>query len=153
VPVTLTLRRLGYRLAYRLLQVFWFIARPHKRGVKCLVTCHDRVLLVRHTYGSHAWDVPGGAMKRGEAPLSAARREMEEELGLDAVEWASIGELQGSVDHRRDTIHCFHAELCEPTLRIDRGELAAATWFARSALPADLAPYARAVIARATLVP
>jgi 8-oxo-dGTP pyrophosphatase MutT (NUDIX family) len=145
----LTLRRFGYRLAYRLLQVFWFVARPRKRGVKCLVTCHDRVLLVRHTYGSRAWDVPGGAIKRGESPRAAAHREMEEELGLHAVDWASIGELQGNVNHRRDTIHCFHAELCEPTLTLDHGELAAVDWFARSQLPTDLAPYVGEVLARA----
>ena len=82
MPVTLTLRRLGYRIAYRVLQVFWFVDAPPKQGVKCLLTCHDRVLLVRHTYGSRAWDVPGGAIKRGEPPLTAARREMGEELGL-----------------------------------------------------------------------
>ena len=152
MPVTLTLRRLGYRLAYRLLQAFWFIARPEKRGVKCLVTCRDRVLLVRHTYGSRAWDVPGGAIKRGESPATAAHREMVEELGLDGAAWASIGELEGSVNHRRDVIHCFHVELCEPALRIDRGELAAVDWFARGALPADLAPYAQPVIARAPSV-
>ena len=75
VPVTLTLRRLGYRMAYRVLQVFWFVRRPPKEGVKCLVTCRDRVLLVRHTYGSRAWDVPGGAIKRGEPPLAAAHRD------------------------------------------------------------------------------
>ena len=149
MTVTLTLRRLGYRLAYRLLRVFWFVARPRKHGVKCLVTCHDRVLLVRHTYGSPAWDVPGGAIKRGESPLSAAHREMEEELGLDAVAWASIGEIHGSVDHRRDVIHCFHAEVCEPALRIDRGELEEVDWFPRGALPTDLAPYAEPVITRA----
>ena len=152
VPVTLTLRRLCYRLAYRLLQVFWFVARPHKSGVKCLVTCRGRVLLVRHTYGNGAWDVPGGAMKRGESPLSAARREMEEELGLDGVEWADIGQVQGSVDHRRDTIHCFRAEICEPALTIDRGELATAHWFDRSELPPDLAPYVGSVLARAPAV-
>jgi 8-oxo-dGTP pyrophosphatase MutT (NUDIX family) len=149
VPVTLRLRRLGYRLAYRLLQVVWFVGRPHKRGVKCLVTCRDRVLLVRHTYGSPAWDVPGGAIKRGESPLSAAQREMEEELGLNGVDWAEIGQLKGNVDHRRDTIHCFRAEMCEPTLTIDRGELALVDWFARSALPDDLGPYVGSVIARA----
>ncbi|MGZ4172494.1 MAG: NUDIX hydrolase [Solirubrobacteraceae bacterium] len=152
MPVTLTLRRLGYRLAYRLLQVFWFVARPHKRGVKCLLTCRDRVLLVRHTYGNPAWDVPGGAIKRGEAPLSAASREMEEELGLDGVDWAEIGQVQGNVNHRSDTIHCFRAEICEPALTIDRGELAAVDWFARSELPADLGPYVGSVIARAPAI-
>jgi ADP-ribose pyrophosphatase YjhB (NUDIX family) len=152
VPVTLTLRRFGYRLAYRVLQVFWFVARPPKQGVKCLVTCRDRVLLVRHTYGSRAWDIPGGAIKRGEPPLAAARREMDEELGLSEVEWMDIGEIRGNVNHRRDTIHCFCAELCEPALTIDRGELATVQWFARGALPEDLGPYVGSVIARAPAV-
>ncbi len=152
MPVTLTLRRLGYRAAYRVLQVFWFLARPRKRGVKCLLTCRDRVLLVRHTYGSRAWDIPGGAMKRRESPLSAARREMSEELGLDGVDWAAIGELRGNVDHRRDTIQCFRAEMCDPDLTLDRGELAVAEWFARDGLPDDLAPYVGSVIARAPAI-
>ena len=149
MTVTLTLRRLGYRLAYRVLQVFWFVRRPPKAGVKCLVTCRDRVLLVRHTYGSRAWDVPGGAIKRGEPPLAAARREMGEELGLAGAEWIAIGEVRGNVDHRRDTIHCYRVEMCEPALTVDRGELAEVDWFARDALPEDLAPYVGSVIARA----
>jgi 8-oxo-dGTP pyrophosphatase MutT (NUDIX family) len=147
--VSVTLRRLGFRAAYRILQLFWFVARPHKQGVKCLVTCRDRVLLVRHTYGDRAWDVPGGAIKRRESPVAAARREMGEELGLSGVEWTQVGELRGTVSHRRDTIHCFRAELCEPSLTIDRGELAAVDWFARSALPDRLGPYVGSVIARA----
>ena len=152
MPVTLTLRRLGYRTAYRVLQVFWFVVRPSKHGVKCLVTCRDRVLLVRHTYGDRAWDIPGGAIKRAEQPLTAAGREMSEELGLNGVQWVPIGEVRGRVNHRRDTIHCFRAEICEPALTIDRGELAAVDWFARTALPDDLAPYVGSVIARAAAI-
>ena len=74
---------------------------------------------------------------------------MVEELGLDGVQWTEIGQVHGNVDHRRDTIHCFHAELFEPRLTIDRGELAAVDWFERSGLPTDLAPYAGPVIAQA----
>lgn len=40
----------------------------------------DSVLLVR----SDRWKLPGGALKRGEPPRAAARREVEEETGLDA---------------------------------------------------------------------
>ena len=152
VSVPLTLRRLGYRLAYRGLQVFWFLARPTKRGVKCVVTDRDRVLLVRHTYGRRSWDIPGGSIKRRESPLSAARREMSEELGLDGAEWTEIGELRGRVDHRHDTIHCFRVELSAPTLTIDPGELAAARWFSRDELPADLGPYVGEIITRAPTI-
>ena len=132
-----------------MLQVFWFVARPTKHGVKCVVTDHDRVLLVRHTYGSRAWDLPGGSIKRRESPRSAARREMTEELGLDGADWSDIGELQGRVDHRRDTIHCFRVELSEPTLRIDQVELAAAGWFDRNQLPAEVGPYVDEIMERA----
>ena len=146
VSATLTVRRWGYRIAYRLLQVFWFVARPHKRGVKCLLTDRDRILLVRHTYGRRAWDIPGGSIRWRESPLSAAHREMSEELGLDGVSWAEIGQLHGRVDHRRDTIHCIRAEVTSPRLTIDHGELETVRWFDRSALPADLAPYVGTIV-------
>jgi 8-oxo-dGTP diphosphatase len=143
------IRRIGYRFAYRVLQVVWFVWRPEKNGVKCLVTAADRVLLVRHTYGRRSWDLPGGAVKRREPPIDAARREMEEELGLGSAPWTAIGQLRGSVDHRRDTIHLFRAEVGAPALTVDPGELAAVQWFARAELPADLGPYVAPVLAHA----
>ncbi|MGA9858378.1 MAG: NUDIX domain-containing protein [Solirubrobacteraceae bacterium] len=149
----LTLRRLGYRFAYRGLQLLWFLTRPDKHGVKCLVCDRRRVLLVRHTYGPRAWDIPGGSMKRNESPLSAAQREMSEELGLDGADWTPIGAVNGNVAHRRDTIHCFTVELSEPALRIDRVELASVEWFDREALPDDLGPYVAPILARAPARP
>jgi 8-oxo-dGTP pyrophosphatase MutT (NUDIX family) len=146
VSLTLRIRRLGYRLAFRSLQVFWFVARPRKEGVKCLVTDRDRVLLVRHTYGRRSWDVPGGSIKRRESPLSAAHREMSEELGLDGAHWAEIGQVRGRLDYRRDIIHCFRTELTAPVLTLDRVELETAEWFPRADLPADLAPYVDEIV-------
>src|SRR5437764_3115576 len=84
-------RRLAYRSAYRVLTVSWLIRRPAKSGVKCLLVNQERILLVRHTYGYRGWDLPGGAIKRHEAPLTAARREMHEELGVEADGWISLG--------------------------------------------------------------
>ena len=72
-----------YRLAWHAARVYWFVARPRMRGVKCVITRGDEVLLIRHTYGDRgAWELPGGSIKRGEAPLAAARRETFEEVGL-----------------------------------------------------------------------
>jgi 8-oxo-dGTP pyrophosphatase MutT (NUDIX family) len=156
VKLPVPIRRLIYRCGYRVLQVVWFVWRPAKTGVKCLLTADDRILLVRHTYGRRRWDLPGGSVKRGEPPLQTARREMDEELGLGCAEWIKIGEIRGTFDHRRDTIHCFRAEI-EPSarLKLDRGELDAAAWFARTDLPADLSPYVVPVVegARAYDVP
>ncbi len=48
----------------------------------------DRILLVDPKYKPD-WDLPGGMAEANEPPLEAARREVKEELGLDA----RIGEL------------------------------------------------------------
>jgi 8-oxo-dGTP pyrophosphatase MutT (NUDIX family) len=143
VPV----RRLGYRLAYTLLRVYWLIRRPSLRGVKCALTAGDEVLLVRHTYGSRAWDLPGGSIKRGESPLSAARREMSEELGVSIDDWRDLGTVVVNIDRRRDHVYCFQAEAVGRQVTIDRGELSDAGWFPRSHPPRDLGKYAGQILA------
>lgn len=140
-------RRLAYRLAHRLLRVWWFLRRPEIEGVKCVITDGDRVLLVRHTYGRREWDLPGGAIKRGESALAAARREIEEELGVRIERWRPLGALRASPYHSRDTLHCFQGELGGGALRLDEVELAAARWFARTELPRDLGRHARRIVA------
>ncbi|WP_410575414.1 NUDIX domain-containing protein [Amycolatopsis sp. cmx-4-61] len=45
-----------------------------------------RVLLVEPNYGSETWEIPGGGLDNdSESPWKAARREVNEELGLDVV--------------------------------------------------------------------
>ncbi len=140
------LRRAGYRIAYRILQAFWFLRRPQIEGVKCLLTSGDHVLLVRHTYGPPVWDLPGGGVKRGEDPLAAARREMAEELGLIDADWRPAGLVTGRQNFRHDTVHGFAAELDGVELTPNPAELAWIRWFLRSALPPTLGLYARAFL-------
>lgn len=141
--------RLGYRFAYAGLRAYWFVARPEVSGVKCQITDGERVLLVRHTYGPRGWDLPGGAVKRGEEPVSAARREMNEELGVSIEDWRPLGRVSLNIDHKRDSLHCFQAELHTPRIVIARAELADADWFSRDALPRNLGRYTRPILARA----
>src|SRR5688572_14068729 len=52
-------------------------------GAICFVERSDgALLLVRLSY-RNKWGVPGGLLKRGEAPSDAARREVREETGID----------------------------------------------------------------------
>ena len=135
MPLSVTVRRLGYRLAYRVLQVVWLVTRPSQKGVKCLLWHGGEILLVRHTYGDRGWDLPGGMVKRGEHPKDTARREMHEELGIRAPQWADLGSVSTSIEHRHDTIHVFGAELVTPSVKIERSELDVAQWFAPGELP------------------
>jgi 8-oxo-dGTP pyrophosphatase MutT (NUDIX family) len=140
--------RLAYRGAYLGLRGYWFVRRPEVHGVKCVLTNGEHVLLVRHTYGHRDWDLPGGSIKSGEAPMHAARREMEEELGVAIDNWVSLGRFSDIVDHRRDNMNCFQAEVGPAELNIDECELAAVSWFPRAQLPPDIGPYVRRILAR-----
>lgn len=146
MEVPVPLRRLAYRVAYQILQAIWFFTRPTLQGVKCVLVDGDRVLLVRHTYGRGWWDLPGGAIQRGEPPGGAAHREMAEELGLTDVDWTLAGEINVTSRRRTDHLHCFSAESSAPEIRIDRGELQEARWFDRDRLPADHSPHLKAIL-------
>jgi 8-oxo-dGTP pyrophosphatase MutT (NUDIX family) len=148
VRLPVPLLRLAYRSAYTALRGYWLVRRPEVAGVKCVLTDRDRVLLVQHTYGDREWDLPGGSIKRGELPIDAARREMGEELGLVIDEWVPLGRLLANMHHRRDTMHCFQAELHGSQIAMHRGELAAARLFPRRELPPDLAGHVRRILAR-----
>jgi 8-oxo-dGTP pyrophosphatase MutT (NUDIX family) len=147
--MSVPLRRLGYRLAYRLLLIYWFVCKPHTHGVKCVIREGDRVLLVHHSYGPREWELPGGAVRRGEPPLTTARREIREELGVQIDDWVALGELERALYRRRDTLHCFQAELRGRALELDPVEIARASWFEPDSLPKALGRSVAEIVGRA----
>lgn len=53
----------------------------------------DRVLLLhRHTAKRVQWEIPGGKVEHGESPADAAKREAQEELGIDVELQTILGE-------------------------------------------------------------
>jgi 8-oxo-dGTP pyrophosphatase MutT (NUDIX family) len=44
----------------------------------------------RYTLNQYTWEIPEGGCPHGEAPLDAARRELEEEVGLQANSWQQL---------------------------------------------------------------
>lgn len=50
----------------------------------------------RHSWGTTAWEVPAGTMEPGEDALACAQRELEEEAGLIASSWTSLGATRGT---------------------------------------------------------
>ena len=147
MPLSLRLRRYGYRVAYVGLRIWSFTVRPRIRGVKCVLTNGDRVLLVRHTYGPPTWDLPGGTAKRGEPPSETARREMAEELGVTLDGLVDLGTLSGRIDRRSDTMHCFQAEIPDDELTLDLAEIEEVRWFPQDRLPPNVGRRCRTIVA------
>lgn len=59
-----------------------------KRVVAGLILKEDKILAcqrTRHQVMPLKWEFPGGKIEEGEQPRRALRRELEEELGIDAV--------------------------------------------------------------------
>lgn len=50
----------------------------------------------RHAWNASSWEVPAGTLVRGEDPLAGARRELEEETGLRAESFSSLGSAHGA---------------------------------------------------------
>lgn len=143
VRLPIGVRRFAYRVAYVLLATGSRLVRPRTRGVKCLVTSGDRVLLVRHSYGPRQWDIPGGFCRRHEPFAAAVRRELAEELGIEDARWTDLGEHRRNHQGRVETLGFFRAEVDgieEPA--VDRAELIEVRWFPRGTLPV---PHARIV--------
>ena len=139
------LRRIAYRVAYRLLQA-WSRLRPAAaQGVKCVLRHEGRILFIRHTYGDRdLWELPGGGLHRGEAPLAAAAREAREELGVELV-WRPLATIELR-DHRLTTMHVFAADATTGTVTPDPGELAEVRWAAPGAPPSPLSPSSTAIL-------
>jgi len=64
---------------------------------------------------TYSWQVPSGAVPPEEAPLAAARRELEEEIGLIAGEWQELGAFYMSGGISTQTSYVFLAKGLQQT--------------------------------------
>jgi ADP-ribose pyrophosphatase YjhB (NUDIX family) len=147
--VTPTQLRIAYRLGYLVLRPFWFVTRPRTRGVKAVIRCGERVLLVRHTYARRGeWDLPGGFLHPAEDPEVALRRELSEELGITPISTMNIAVTPSRFDHKREQLYTFIVDVAVETVRASEAEIAEARWFAHDALPDRAGRFARRMVAR-----
>jgi ADP-ribose pyrophosphatase YjhB (NUDIX family) len=117
--------RLGLRVAWRALRVYWRVFQPVTRGVFVAVWVDGRVLVIRNSYKPYD-SLPAGYLRRNEALAVAARRELGEEVGIDAPVEALrfVRTLVDRSEGKVDEVHFFELELrVEPEVRVDRREV------------------------------
>jgi ADP-ribose pyrophosphatase YjhB (NUDIX family) len=128
-----------YRHLPRLLRrwIVRLLAPSYTVGAISVVERPDgHLLLVRQTYRTH-WGVPGGLLKRGEAPEVGARREILEEVGINVELVGPPAVVVDAAPQRVDVIFRARpvtlAEVGE--VRPTSPEIAEVGWFDPDALP------------------
>jgi 8-oxo-dGTP pyrophosphatase MutT (NUDIX family) len=138
-----SLHRAALRVAHRLRHRWRKLVKAPIAGVSVFVTDFDgRLLLVRHSYGSGGWALPGGGMKRGEAPEAAAAREIEEEVGCRIDGARVLERLDETLSGSPHTAWLVAGRTRDhPTP--DRREIVDARFFPTHSLPEPLTPLTR----------
>jgi len=110
---------------------------PVKRVAAALIVRNRKILIcqrTRHQPMPLKWEFPGGKIEDGEHPTDALRRELDEELGIQAQIGDEVARIQhqyargGTVELRFFVVHEFEGE---PENRIFRD----IQWVARGRLP------------------
>ena len=92
----------------------------HHNGGACVLALEedDTVYLVRqfrYAYGRELLELPAGKLEKGEDPFEAARRELEEEVGVTAESFISLGTVLPTCGYCNEVIHLYAAKGLEKT--------------------------------------
>ncbi|TXH16229.1 MAG: NUDIX hydrolase [Hyphomicrobiaceae bacterium] len=85
------------------------VRRPE--AAAAVVEYEGKILLVkqyRHAAGRDLWEIPAGKLDAGEDPITAIKREVQEETGITAEIVMTIGKIMPSPGYSDEVIHLFY---------------------------------------------
>lgn len=93
---------------YTIWQPDWVLILPRTVNGNWIMTKQ-----YRHGTGKVSLEFPAGIIEKGESPLQAAKREMEEEVSFSGGNFYSIGEFPMNPDRHRGRFFVFFADAVE----------------------------------------
>lgn len=87
----------------------------HSGGAAVLYVENNKILLVRqfrYVYGKELYEIPAGKLEKGENPVIAAKRELEEETGYVAKDLKELFKLYPTPGYSDEIIYVYIAENC-----------------------------------------
>ena len=136
-PTTIDLAfQIAYKIAHRMLRIYWGIRKPRKGGTLIAVWSAGEVLVLKNTYRrQHSF--PGGYPRRGESAAQTGARELAEECGVfvRAEDAREVYHREHLFEGRRDDVTMVEVELeKQPPVHVDHREVA----YARFASPEEV---------------
>lgn len=137
IKVTGKVVRLGIHAGFKAKLI-----KPSPLRTRALITHKGRVLLVRGAASRRGyWSLPGGGIKKNEAPLDAMVREVNEELSLEisSAEWRELATFSKSEVNARYGVICYTHDISSAEKhRIKLSpELLDAEWFDLDRMPSS----------------
>jgi ADP-ribose pyrophosphatase len=85
----------------------------HPGAVMILAFVDERTILLERQYRypkqRHFIELPAGKLEPGEDPLETARRELIEECGFEAAQWAKVTTVDPCIGYSNEVIHLYAA--------------------------------------------
>jgi 8-oxo-dGTP pyrophosphatase MutT (NUDIX family) len=118
---------------------WWRLTRARVFGCRVVVLDgEDQVLLIRHSYGSGNWMLPGGGLKPKEDALAAARREVFEEVAVRLSDTVAIAVTSGILHGASHDVQII-AGWTDDVPQADQREIIEAQFFPVNRLPRGMA--------------
>jgi len=107
------------------------VRHPGGAAVAC-VDPQQRICLLRHyrcVVNDWLWELPAGKLDQGEQPLSTAKRELQEEAGVQAQQWQALGHVVSSPGVFTERVYLYLAtELSQVSANRDIDEVFELHW-------------------------